>query len=261
MYNLDDTIAVTQNFCSSTNFERVWLQARQGRRGMARKLLRQLRIERPDLAAVADRLNARDGWNELELAQKHKTRKAAKAERRARRRAARLAKQAMKKAAGYDSSDSDSSSSSSSSSGSSSSGSVTSESSKSSSDSRKKQATSMQAAPSAAAVSGSKRPAASPTASSSSAGSGSARQTLPSGDDSSVDADNEMSDSDGRLGSNVSAAVLPSAAAADRMPKAGIAPWPVVSAPLRPSVKKQVVNSDDSSSTDGQNSSRRKKRK
>ena len=40
--NLDDTVAITQNFCSSTNWDRVWTATREGRRGMGRKLLRVL---------------------------------------------------------------------------------------------------------------------------------------------------------------------------------------------------------------------------
>jgi histone arginine demethylase JMJD6 len=82
--NLDDTVAVTQNFCSSANFERVWEQARQGRRGMARKWLRALRSAgRGDLVARAEALNAAAGWSAPALAAAHRARKAAAAAARA----------------------------------------------------------------------------------------------------------------------------------------------------------------------------------
>jgi histone arginine demethylase JMJD6 len=140
--NLDDTIAVTQNFCSSSNFDRVWVQARVGRRGMARKWLRALRASgRQDLAARADALNAAAGWDAASLAAAHRARKAALA-------AARAAAEARKRqrreqqgggGGGGAGSDSDSSTSSSSS-ASSSSGSVTSLSSLSSTERARRQA-------------------------------------------------------------------------------------------------------------------------
>lgn len=72
--NLDDTIAVTQNFCSKTNFPRVWVDTRNGRRGMARKWLRVLQKEEPELAAVAAEINARDGWDMDKEATRHAAR-------------------------------------------------------------------------------------------------------------------------------------------------------------------------------------------
>ncbi|KAJ3215396.1 jumonji domain-containing protein 6 [Dinochytrium kinnereticum] len=38
--NLDFTVAITQNFCSRTNFEHVWLRTRHSRPGLAKKLIR-----------------------------------------------------------------------------------------------------------------------------------------------------------------------------------------------------------------------------
>ena len=56
--NLEDTIAVTQNFVSTTNFPAVWLETRTGRTKMARKWLRELKAMRPDLYDIAQRLAA-----------------------------------------------------------------------------------------------------------------------------------------------------------------------------------------------------------
>ena len=52
--NLEPTVAITQNFCSTENFRRCWRESLHGRQGMARKWLRRLRKVRPDLAAIAD---------------------------------------------------------------------------------------------------------------------------------------------------------------------------------------------------------------
>lgn len=55
--NLDNTIAVTQNFADSDNFERVWLRTRRDRKRLALRWLKFLEIERPDLAGIAKALN------------------------------------------------------------------------------------------------------------------------------------------------------------------------------------------------------------
>ena len=90
--NLDDSIAVTQNFASTPSFPRVWAEAVRGRRGMARKWLRALRHESPALAAVADAYNAAHGIDLGAQARAHRERKVAQAARRQARRQARVRK-------------------------------------------------------------------------------------------------------------------------------------------------------------------------
>jgi len=51
--NLEDTIAVAQNYASTANWPVVWTKTRRSRRKLARTLLSTLDKTRPDLAAVA----------------------------------------------------------------------------------------------------------------------------------------------------------------------------------------------------------------
>lgn len=62
--NVEDTVAVTQNYCSPQNFDRVWRKTRSGRKRMAVKWLGKLAAT-PAYAHLADRareLNAADDF-------------------------------------------------------------------------------------------------------------------------------------------------------------------------------------------------------
>jgi histone arginine demethylase JMJD6 len=78
--NVEDTVAVTQNFCSSQNFPGVWRKTRTGRKKMAVKWLHKLDGVRPDLGKVARELNAKDQFvmppsDKQEKQDKHSERK------------------------------------------------------------------------------------------------------------------------------------------------------------------------------------------
>ncbi|CAN0321599.1 unnamed protein product [Pylaiella littoralis] len=60
--NLEDSVAITQNFCSRNNFEKVWRKTRTGRKKMSVKWLKELEKEHASLAETARRLNAEDGF-------------------------------------------------------------------------------------------------------------------------------------------------------------------------------------------------------
>ncbi|CAG0902642.1 unnamed protein product [Cyprideis torosa] len=52
--NLDDTVAVTQNFCSTTNFPIVWHKTRRGRPKLSVRWLKALQALRSDLPQMAE---------------------------------------------------------------------------------------------------------------------------------------------------------------------------------------------------------------
>jgi histone arginine demethylase JMJD6 len=58
--NLDFTVAVTHNFCSSSNFPTVFSHTRVSRPKMSKKWLEKLRIERPDLYEIGRKINERN---------------------------------------------------------------------------------------------------------------------------------------------------------------------------------------------------------
>ena len=60
--NLDDTIAVTQNFCSYSNFPIVWRETRVGRKKMCSRWLDKMKECDPELAKRALRINQEDGF-------------------------------------------------------------------------------------------------------------------------------------------------------------------------------------------------------
>jgi len=76
--NLDTTVAVTQNFCSTGNFEEVWRQTRTGRRKMAKAWRRSLSVVRPDLSQIAFEIDKNDNFDldsEIERSEERKRQK------------------------------------------------------------------------------------------------------------------------------------------------------------------------------------------
>lgn len=70
--NLDNTIAITQNFCSRTNFEQVWVKTRSGRKKMAVKWLKLLDENYPTLANTARKINSEDSFDMYNESKKYK---------------------------------------------------------------------------------------------------------------------------------------------------------------------------------------------
>ena len=62
--NLEDSLAVTQNFCSETNFPHVWRKTRSGRKKLSRRWVEKLQQHetKGHLAALAVLLNEEDQW-------------------------------------------------------------------------------------------------------------------------------------------------------------------------------------------------------
>ena len=60
--NIDDTIAYTQNFTNRENFVPVWRHMRRHNKSMARRWLYNLKRDRPDIARLAEEIDAKDGY-------------------------------------------------------------------------------------------------------------------------------------------------------------------------------------------------------
>ena len=68
--NLEDSIAITQNFCSRNNLENVWRKTRTGRKKMAIKWHHLLRDTFPQLAEVIAKVNEDDHFVHEDISNK-----------------------------------------------------------------------------------------------------------------------------------------------------------------------------------------------
>lgn len=64
--NLDDTIAVTQNYCNSVNFDKVWKSVRKDRKKMSVHFLKKLEKSKSEFAEHAKELNRIDNFTMYE---------------------------------------------------------------------------------------------------------------------------------------------------------------------------------------------------
>lgn len=70
MLNLDNTIAITENFCNDGNFDRVWMETRKGRKKLSCKWLSLMQKYEPEKYQRAVELNQRDNfvmWNKRDI--------------------------------------------------------------------------------------------------------------------------------------------------------------------------------------------------
>ncbi|GAB5031826.1 phosphatidylserine receptor [Nannochloropsis oceanica] len=119
--NLEDSVAVTQNFASRVNFSAVWRKTRTGRKKMACRWLKRLEEVFPELAATAKKLNEVDGFRMQSKKEREEAKRKKEWEKKRRRKEKEEEKEKAKekkrdRRAGSDSSSSSSSSSSTSSS-------------------------------------------------------------------------------------------------------------------------------------------------
>lgn len=80
--NLDDTIAVTQNYTGRHNFSLVWKSTRVERPCWCHKWLREMDAQRPDIAAEARRINEQDNFDMNALLVKNRERRLKRRQRR-----------------------------------------------------------------------------------------------------------------------------------------------------------------------------------
>jgi len=83
--NIDDTIAVTQNYCGRHNFTNVWRSARQERPCWSHLWLKEMDSKMPSLADEARRLNAQDKFDMNRLLVKNRERRVKRRKRREQR--------------------------------------------------------------------------------------------------------------------------------------------------------------------------------
>jgi len=97
--NLEDSVAVTQNFCSTTSFPAVWQDSVTGRTKLSRSWLKVLQTTRPDLYTIAQSLaGSGDGRTtaEEELDSIVKDRREKKEKKKAKKRARKDAKKSSR---------------------------------------------------------------------------------------------------------------------------------------------------------------------